>query len=80
MIIMPGVAGKIYVIRSPCNIAILWSSEFFTNILVYLCIFPFFTTYILLKNELLAQTFLYSSQTFRHRFLFCNLTCVYCFF
>ena len=80
MIIMPGVADKIYVIRSPCHIAILRSSEFFTHTLVYLCssVFPFFTTCIVKKNELLALTFLFSSHTFRHRFLFRNLTCVCC--
>lgn len=49
---MPRVAGKIDVIRSPCNIAILRSWEFFTHILVYLCLstFPFFTTYIVKKS------------------------------
>jgi hypothetical protein len=51
MIIMPGVADEIYAIRSPCNIAILRSSEFFTHILVnwFSSIFPFFTTYIVKK-------------------------------
>jgi hypothetical protein len=76
---MSGVADKIYVIRSPCNIAILRSSEFLTHILVYLCpsIFPFFATYVVKKMN---YEFLFSSQTFRHRFLFCHLIFVYCFF